>query len=178
MNYAPVRWWRGWSSCVVRPSAPAEAPISLWRDVARWLVLLAEPGDSEAAVLQPLVPDVADLLERPVGAAPRLDPAAAQARLFAVLARLLRRAGTRPLAILLEDLHWADDNSLELLTRLARHLTDLPLLVVGTYRQDETPELAARLKGMQPLNLHRLGRPSIADSASRCWVRPGFSHTW
>ncbi|HEY6570211.1 MAG TPA: LuxR C-terminal-related transcriptional regulator [Candidatus Limnocylindrales bacterium] len=37
----------------------------------------------------------------------------------------------------LEDLHWADDLSLEVLGVLARRLADLPLLVVATYRSDQ-----------------------------------------
>ena len=43
-----------------------------------------------------------------------------------------------PAAILLEDLHWADDLSLEVLAQLARRLRDLPLVVVGTYRTAAT----------------------------------------
>ena len=42
-----------------------------------------------------------------------------------------------PLVILLEDIHWADDLSLEVLAQLARRLGDLPVLVVATYRSDE-----------------------------------------
>ena len=42
-----------------------------------------------------------------------------------------------PTLLALEDLHWADDLALELLSQLARRLPDLPLLVVGTYRSDE-----------------------------------------
>ena len=39
--------------------------------------------------------------------------------------------------VVIEDLHWADEASLELFPHLARKLRDVPLLLVGTYRTDE-----------------------------------------
>ena len=42
-----------------------------------------------------------------------------------------------PALVVLEDLHWADDLTLEVLAALARRLVDLPLFIVGTYRSDE-----------------------------------------
>ncbi len=46
-------------------------------------------------------------------------------------------ASRRPLLLLLEDLHWADDASLDLLRVLARSLPAWPVLVLATYRADE-----------------------------------------
>lgn len=43
----------------------------------------------------------------------------------------------QPLVLLLEDLHWADPGSLDLLRYVARGVADLPLLLVVTYRADE-----------------------------------------
>jgi DNA-binding CsgD family transcriptional regulator/tetratricopeptide (TPR) repeat protein len=42
-----------------------------------------------------------------------------------------------PAIVALEDLHWSDDLTLEILEALARRLRDVPLLVVGSYRSDE-----------------------------------------
>ena len=42
-----------------------------------------------------------------------------------------------PTMLSLEDLHQADDLTLEVIASLASRLPDLPLLVVGTYRSDE-----------------------------------------
>jgi DNA-binding CsgD family transcriptional regulator len=42
-----------------------------------------------------------------------------------------------PVVLALEDLHWADDLTLEILGQLARRLDDVALLVLGTYRSDE-----------------------------------------
>ena len=58
-----------------------------------------------------------------------------------------------PLVLLLEDLHWADPASLDLLRYLARQLTDLPVLVVVTYRADELTRQQA-LFGLLPVLVH------------------------
>jgi DNA-binding CsgD family transcriptional regulator len=50
---------------------------------------------------------------------------------------LLSHAGQRPMMIALEDLHWADTASLELLRFVARALETHPVLMVVTYRTDE-----------------------------------------
>ena len=42
-----------------------------------------------------------------------------------------------PVVFLLEDLHWADELSLEILAQLARRQTEVPILVIATYRSDE-----------------------------------------
>jgi predicted ATPase len=43
-------------------------------------------------------------------------------------------ASENPVLILLEDLHWADDSSLDTLNHLALALTDQPLMIVGAAR--------------------------------------------
>ncbi|MFN8536994.1 MAG: AAA family ATPase [Thermomicrobiales bacterium] len=53
------------------------------------------------------------------------------------LAYLAGLGATRPLVLLLEDLHWADPASLDLLRVLARGITAVPLLLLATYRADE-----------------------------------------
>jgi predicted ATPase len=42
-----------------------------------------------------------------------------------------------PLVVLLDDLHWADSASLDLLRFLAQSLATLPMLLIATYRSDE-----------------------------------------
>jgi predicted ATPase/DNA-binding CsgD family transcriptional regulator len=51
--------------------------------------------------------------------------------------RIASLADTGPVIIGLEDLHWADDLTLEVIGQLARRLPEVPMLVVGTYRSDE-----------------------------------------
>ncbi|HET8628543.1 MAG TPA: AAA family ATPase [Thermomicrobiales bacterium] len=89
-----------------------------------------------------------------------------QGALFArVRDRLAAAARRRPLALLLEDLHWADPGSLDLLRYLARGAADLPLLLVATYREDEVTRrhplfpllpLLVREAGALRLDLRRL----------------------
>ena len=66
------------------------------------------------------------------------SPDAARQQLFDTLFDLLAAAGRlRPLVVLLEDIHWADAGTLELLQYLARRAPEAGLLVVATYRPEE-----------------------------------------
>ncbi len=79
------------------------------------------------------------------------DPGLERTRLFESVCRLLERASARqPLALLLDDVHWADRGSLALLHYLIRGLVTRPLLVVLTYRDDEAdPALRDLLAGLR-----------------------------
>jgi len=44
---------------------------------------------------------------------------------------------TAPLVVVIEDLHWADDATLEVVASLARRSGNAPILLIGTYRSDE-----------------------------------------
>jgi predicted ATPase len=76
---------------------------------------------------------------------PEVDPERARApaspnhpRLFEAFAHLLEQmAATRPLLVVLEDGHWADEMSLRLLAFLARRLPATRLLLVVTVREEE-----------------------------------------
>ncbi|HEX4746395.1 MAG TPA: AAA family ATPase [Gaiellaceae bacterium] len=60
---------------------------------------------------------------------------------FAAWRRFFEALGEdRPLVLVFEDLHWADDGLLDFVDHLVDWLTDVPVLVVGTAR----PELLAR----------------------------------
>ncbi|REF99962.1 AAA ATPase-like protein [Asanoa ferruginea] len=47
------------------------------------------------------------------------------------------QAAARPPVIVLEDLHWADEATLDVLSLLGRRIATIPALVVATYRDDE-----------------------------------------
>ena len=73
--------------------------------------------------------------------APVLDPEAARFRLFDAATSFLKRAATRrPIVLVIDDLHAADEPSLLLLQFVARSLSDGPLLIIGAYR-DVDPTL-------------------------------------
>jgi predicted ATPase len=67
-----------------------------------------------------------------------LDPEQEKRRRFETLTRFLtNQAGKRPVLLVMEDLHWSDDTSLEFLHYLARRCSAHPILLLLTYRSDE-----------------------------------------
>jgi tetratricopeptide (TPR) repeat protein/tRNA A-37 threonylcarbamoyl transferase component Bud32 len=138
------------------------APFQVWRDVVRWVALVSDLDDFEAGVLRNLIPDVGSLLGREVEDAPQLEPEAALARLLTVVQDIFLRM-KHPAVIILEDIHWAGSNSLTLLNRLNRVVERLPVLVVGSYRDDERPEVSSLLPRMNEIHLRRLRGDSIAE---------------
>ena len=136
----------------------------LWGDALRPLLLLAAPDELEASVLQTIIPDIAQFLHQDIAPAPLLNSQAAQTRLYLAVADLLRRASTlHPHLLLLEDLHWADVASLELLRFLSAQLRDARLLFVCSYRPGERPDLPQLLPDFTLLPLTRLTVPQVAD---------------
>jgi DNA-binding winged helix-turn-helix (wHTH) protein/predicted ATPase len=91
---------------------------------------LGEQGQELARVLPKLrsiLPELPPPLE--------LAPAQARRHLFNCFCDFVARlAREQPVLMILEDLHWADDSTLSLLDHLTQRLSDLPLLIVGTYR--------------------------------------------
>ncbi len=101
-------------------------------------------------------PDVVDLgelvgLERASGRAAAdasTDEDAARFSLFDRLSTVLTEAARRrPTAVVLDDLHWSDEPSLLALEFVSKHALTVPLLLVGTYREDEAGEALLRLAG-------------------------------
>ena len=76
----------------------------------------------------------------------------------------------QPIVVLLDDLHWSDPASLDLLRFLARSVAGLPLLVLVTYRSDELtrrhplsallPQLT-REAGAERIDLGRLNHGAV-----------------
>jgi DNA-binding CsgD family transcriptional regulator/tetratricopeptide (TPR) repeat protein len=95
-----------------------------------------------------------------------------QGRLFELLLVLLERLGAeRPAVLVVEDLHWADRSTRDLLAFLHRNLRHGRLLLVMTYRSDELhrrhplrPFLAELDRGrrVERLELDRFGRDEVA----------------
>jgi DNA-binding CsgD family transcriptional regulator/tetratricopeptide (TPR) repeat protein len=129
-------------------------PTELGVDAVRQLV---GPSWSELARL---LPSLGEPASGPAGQA-------AQARLFELLLGLLGRLGEQaPLILVVEDLHWADRSTRELLGFLVRNLRSERLLLLVTYRSDEPrpdrlgPYLAELDRGgrVERLELARLDR--------------------
>ncbi|MFC7182863.1 ATP-binding protein, partial [Kitasatospora paranensis] len=96
-----------------------------------------------------------------------------RARLFEHTERLFERLGAdRTLVLVVEDLHWSDRSTRELLAYLIRTLHRARVLILATYRTDDLhrrhplrPFLAGleRQRTVQRLELDRFSRPEVSD---------------
>src|SRR3954453_21025389 len=85
------------------------------------------------------------------------DPGLERTRLFEAVRRMLERAAQRaPLALLLDDVQWADPASQALLGYLARGLTRCRLLLLLTYRSGEDADASGGAEDLLAA-LHRAG---------------------
>lgn len=101
---------------------------------------------------------------------------------YQVVGELVEELRTGPTVLLLEDVHWADEASLDVFRLLVRRVDTVPALVVATYRDDEVDvtdplrivlgELATsssitrmRLSALSPSAVAELAEPYGADAA-------------
>ncbi len=109
-------------------------------------------------------------------AEPLGDPALEKTRLFEAVARLLERlARETPVLLFVDDLHWADPASIELLHYLARGVAGQAVLVLGTYRAEEVDTArglgslmtSLRRAGLaEEVSIARLGQVAVAELAN------------
>jgi class 3 adenylate cyclase len=91
------------------------------------------------------------------GAGAHSDPHDQTLAFVAIATATIRLARTRPVLLVVDDLHWADSASLDLFTHLALEIADtamrepVPVMIIATYRHD------ARL----PTDVERLRREEI-----------------
>ena len=135
-------------------------PYRQWRDPVRRLSLVTSVTDLEAGVLSEVIPDLNEIIERDIPALPRLQGSGQQTRLVSTITALFQRQ-KQPMVLLLEDLQWSSE-SLKPLQALNTIVETLPLLIVGTYRDDERPDLPEELPGMARIKLERLQPEQIA----------------
>ena len=102
----------------------------------------ARVGESGVRELALLLPDFG------VAHAHEGDRDIARGRFFEVMLNLFERAASpRPLLLIIEDLHWADSSTRDLLSFLVRNL-DAPVLIVATFRSGNA-ELHSLLTELQ-----------------------------
>ena len=163
---------------VVSGRCPAEGglPFAPWRAVLRLLALEQDPDDHAAAVLRPLVPDIEQLVGRAVPPVPDLDPGGTLARLAGVITKLLRHQG-RTVVLIIEDLHWAGSESLDLFAVIAAATNELPLLLIGSARGDEIDDIVMRSGTGATTELTPLDARALEELAAGTIGQAGRSRT-
>ncbi|HEX8509648.1 MAG TPA: BTAD domain-containing putative transcriptional regulator, partial [Propionibacteriaceae bacterium] len=178
----PVHWGRAPSA----RGAPAFWPwIQVLRSLADGLEAerLARAAAGPAEPVSQLVPELAQRLghERTNPA----DPQLARFLLYEAVATFLHQALDGPAVILLDDLHWADVPSLELLSYLTPRLAGWQILLVASYRDldserstalDETLATVAREELVEEIALRGLPHAAVAALAELVTTRPVPEH--
>jgi len=124
-------WGRSWEG----GGAPAYWP---WVQILRTLVVDPNRQRNRGAVVSPEVAQMLpELASEALGQSPS-DPKQAQFRLFDAVNTTLKDASrVQPLVLIFDDLHEADQSTLEMLKFVGRALRDSSLLIVGTCRDVE-----------------------------------------
>lgn len=129
---------------------------------------LTDTVRSFVSTLSRLLPDLALLFPDLVNLAvpPSVDPEEEKRRLFAAMTHFLTEQATQGAVLLVvEDIHWCDDLSLDFLLHLARRCRHVPLLLLVTYRSDE---LHPRLRQwLTQLDRERLAQEFLLERLSR-----------
>jgi ATP/maltotriose-dependent transcriptional regulator MalT len=134
------------------------------------------------ATPRPLGPllDVAEQTPGPLAAAIEAD-----ATPYEVAAALTAGAREAPLVVVLEDVHWADEATLDVLRVLGRRIDTTATLVLATYRDDELDRAhplrvvlgeLATVGGVERLTVEPLSRDGVERLAAGHDVDPAALH--
>ena len=162
--------------CYERESVPYKAFDEIIDALGRFLS--AQPRAQVAALLPTelgpvaqIFPALASMLdtqgaaseERPAG-----DPQAVRRSVFAAVREIVRRiAALRPLVLHIDDLHWADEDSLLLLEALLRGPDAPALLLVATVRQASASVSPQTLALRVPGDVRRLHLATLPPDEAR-----------
>jgi DNA-binding SARP family transcriptional activator len=162
-----------WSRCFEAEDAP---PFWPWRQILRAIVEQVTPATVEAMAgdvrLRPLIARVPEYAARlgvdigPADDAVRYGDGDRFLVFDAATGFLVRAAAERPIVVLFDDLHWANAATLQLLAFLASTVASVPLLVVGTYRENEVASsdaLGALLAELARVRAARIGLRRLDD---------------
>jgi DNA-binding SARP family transcriptional activator len=155
---------QGGRAVIGRTSKPESVPYQPIVEALRQVIPFVKPeprDDRWLAALQAIVPEVRRLndgLPEPA----RLEGERARLRLNDAFARAFEACSrVRPLTIILEDLHYAQTDTIDAIGALAEAIATAPILLIVTYRSTEatadSPVRALR---------RRLARSSLANQVS------------
>ncbi len=154
-----VVWQRIWTALLglddVEPELRVEKVVQRLSDVGPQLAPRA-----------PLLAPVLGLSMADTELTAGMDAKVRKTALEATLAEWLRAGVTRPMLIVIEDCHWIDPLSEDLLEAVGRVVRDLPVLILLTHRHRSEPEggplSVSRQPHFQELPLGPLGDADIA----------------
>ena len=151
----------GWLVAVGRcPEVDSAPPAWAWTEALRAVAATTSPGEF-ADDLAPLLTDTGPADD---------DATAGRFRLRQAVWKWLAAVATeRPVAVVLDDLHWADAATLELLGGGLGMRA--PILVVAAYRADESGHLTETLASLARATPLRLALPGLNDEAVAELVR-------
>ncbi|HSJ91623.1 MAG TPA: AAA family ATPase [Ilumatobacter sp.] len=140
-----------WGQCWEESMAPAFWP---------WTQVLRELDDSAGPVSE-----VGSLTDRPHAVG---DGTVDRFALFdAVRSQLIDASTPQGLLVIVDDVHWADEATLALLSFLSRHVQRTRILIAGAFRDvDATPSLARLMASNEVVTLEGLAAHDAADLAS------------
>ena len=142
------------------------SPYQVWKGPLRALIAESDVSEFEASVLAWLVPDIEQLTSHKVSRAAELDGSAMRERLTGVVEAIVKRQA-RALVLVLEDLQWADPDSLNLLQELRPRLTSTKVLIFGTLRSEQGTSLLGDLRPDEEIRLRALGEESVQKLTRR-----------
>ena len=124
--------------------------------------LFAQRAASDSLAI-PLLADLLSVAEASQAVPASLNPAQRKAATIALLVdEIIRLGDSDPVLLILEDAHWIDATTLELMTRLTDRIAQARLLVLATGRPDFMPPWQTRPHSTL-LTLPRLGRAECAE---------------
>jgi class 3 adenylate cyclase len=113
-----------------------------------------------------LMPEILRLYDD-IGESPTLPPDQERRYLLHGFSEFVERnARRRPLVLCFEDLHWADESSLQLITALAQVAGELPLLLIGSYRPSDVAASHPLSRTREDLARRRLANEIRLDALS------------
>jgi len=156
----------------LRLNIPDDVPLELARQKMERAIQTLLPDDPAALEKAHFIGHLLgfDFSSEPELSGILTDPGQIRDRARYYLAQVIAAIAIRqPVIFLLEDLHWADDASLDLLSYLMREVNNLPVFLVAVTRPsllERLPDWWERLPAQQRLDLNPLD-----ETASRCLLR-------
>ena len=157
---------------------PYIPPYTLWQQIIKDYLEL-RPQRELSWIRQFCSPAIFELvpeLGRKLGVIPQshvTKPEKGQDEVFGAVSQLVTEISrVTPLLVVLDDLQWADNSSLQLMRHMARHIQKEPLLLLGDYRDTDVdaenplfPVLSAlnRERLLRSIKLKRLTREDMSD---------------